>query len=289
VNTLCALLDRDVISVEEVRAALIEDPDSGLNSLDPEAIPEPSQEEMGMMGEPSVEGMEAQELDEGHLEQEAMMGMDAKEDDLEWITTENGVHIPLKNGETKKEAVEEFLQDKSTATLQPIQNTSPNIADFKKKLKEYSGNNEKTARAYFKEYFDGKYINRMIGEVPAQIHFAGQFSWHEFSKKMKLDPIKAEAIIHLADVLKNGTMRYEKKKHAKSNISGIYTFEKEVTTESGPIKVLVDVAIRPRSEKILSAYSYNHSLSRDYVYRMAHAKDEQPSMFADIIDIRFEG
>lgn len=173
-------------------------------------------------------------------------------------------------------------------TSQPMQDVSPKTADFRKKLKEHKGNYEKAARAYFKEHFDGKHINRMIGDVPAQIHFAGQFSWHEFSKKMRLDPIKAEAITHLADVLKNGKVHYEKKKHPKSHISGIYTFEKEVMTESGPMKVIVDVAIRPRAEKTLSAYSYNHSKSRDYAYRMAHAKDEKPFEIADIIDIRFE-
>lgn len=102
VNTLCALLDRDVISVEEVRAALIEDPDSGLNSLDPEAIPEPS-----------AEGMAAQELDEGHLEQEAMMGMDA----AKWITVHPGGKGQKSDGTGERKGQPVLIDDETGEIL----------------------------------------------------------------------------------------------------------------------------------------------------------------------------
>lgn len=36
------MLDRDVVSVEEARKVLAQDPDSGFNDIDPEAVPEPS-------------------------------------------------------------------------------------------------------------------------------------------------------------------------------------------------------------------------------------------------------
>ena len=39
INNLCAVLDRDIVSAEEVRQLLISDPDSGLDGLDPE-LPE---------------------------------------------------------------------------------------------------------------------------------------------------------------------------------------------------------------------------------------------------------
>jgi phage-related protein (TIGR01555 family) len=56
VNTICALLDRDVISPEEARKALVDDPQSGFNDLDPEEVPEPK-EEGGMGGMPGMPGM----------------------------------------------------------------------------------------------------------------------------------------------------------------------------------------------------------------------------------------
>ena len=52
VDTLCALLDRDIISAEEARRILIASDDFELNGLDPDAVPEPQDE--GMMG---MEGM----------------------------------------------------------------------------------------------------------------------------------------------------------------------------------------------------------------------------------------
>lgn len=50
-NTICSLLDRDIISPEEARRALISDPSSGFNDLDPDDVPEPKDEQgMGGMG-----------------------------------------------------------------------------------------------------------------------------------------------------------------------------------------------------------------------------------------------
>ena len=67
INSLCALLDRNVISVEEARKVLVNDPNSGVDDLDPEATPEP----VGMGdfdgGGTTAEGMEAEELDTEHL------------------------------------------------------------------------------------------------------------------------------------------------------------------------------------------------------------------------------
>ena len=47
VNTLMALLDRNVLSPEEVRAVLANDPKSGLDNIDPEAVPEPQEGDEG--------------------------------------------------------------------------------------------------------------------------------------------------------------------------------------------------------------------------------------------------
>ena len=67
INTLCALLDRNVISVEEARQVLIKDPDSGFNDLDPDTIPDPVDMEELDGGVSTAEGMEAEELDTEHL------------------------------------------------------------------------------------------------------------------------------------------------------------------------------------------------------------------------------
>lgn len=78
-NTLCALLDRDIISPEEARRVLISDPSSGLNDLDPDELPEPKEEGMGgMPGEGQTpEGQVAEEDDEASLGRQ-LLGMDAE-------------------------------------------------------------------------------------------------------------------------------------------------------------------------------------------------------------------
>lgn len=120
-NTLCALLDRDVISPEEARRALISDPSSGLNDLDPDEVPEPKEGE-GMPGMPEMEGMGGEEqTPEGQAAEEddevslgrQLLGMDAApEDDIQWRSLKNGQPFPIHEGETIKEAAENFIASK---------------------------------------------------------------------------------------------------------------------------------------------------------------------------------
>lgn len=72
-NTLCALLDRDIISPEEARRVLITDPASGLNNLDPDELPEPQGEEglPGMGGE-SLAAPVNEEIDEAEMSANAL-------------------------------------------------------------------------------------------------------------------------------------------------------------------------------------------------------------------------
>lgn len=72
-NTLCALLDRDIISPEEARRVLITDPASGLNNLDPDELPEPQDEEglPGMGGE-SLAAPVNEEIDEADMSANAL-------------------------------------------------------------------------------------------------------------------------------------------------------------------------------------------------------------------------
>lgn len=72
-NTLCALLDRDIISPEEARRVLITDPASGLNNLDPDELPEPQGEEglPGMGGE-SLAAPVNEKIDEAEMSANAL-------------------------------------------------------------------------------------------------------------------------------------------------------------------------------------------------------------------------
>jgi len=56
INSYCALLDRGVISPEEVRQLLIDDPRSGMDNLDPEDVPEQEEGEGDGAGDDSEDG-----------------------------------------------------------------------------------------------------------------------------------------------------------------------------------------------------------------------------------------
>ena len=72
-NTLCALLDRDIISPEEARRVLITDPASGLNNLDPDELPEPQEEEgLPGMGSESLAAPVNEEIDEADMSVNAL-------------------------------------------------------------------------------------------------------------------------------------------------------------------------------------------------------------------------
>lgn len=133
VNTICALLDRDVISPEEARKALVADPQSGFNNLDPEEVPEP-QEEGGMGGMPGMPGMGGGEgggeegaapkqTTEGQVAEESdeislgrkLLGMDAgfAIDEDKWVTVHPGGKGPKTDSSGMKGGTPVLLDDET--------------------------------------------------------------------------------------------------------------------------------------------------------------------------------
>lgn len=110
-NTLCALLDRDIISPEEARRVLIADPSSGLNTLDPDELPEPDEEGEMSGAQGDLAAPVNEEIDEADLAENSF-AMDAASDDLEWRSLENGQPFPVKEGQTIKEAAQNFIASK---------------------------------------------------------------------------------------------------------------------------------------------------------------------------------
>ena len=82
-----------------------------------------------------------------------------KDDDIEWITVK-GNHIPVKKGQSKDEAVKEFLKDKEGKSLDKKEETKKELIDdingFKK---EYPINTK-----FYEKYF-GKNVEHSIKEI----------------------------------------------------------------------------------------------------------------------------
>ena len=101
VDTLQALIGNNVITTEEARQKLIADKRNGFSFLDEEA---PEQEQDNAEIEQMMK--EAEEKKVGKDE-------DNTDEDIEWITVK-GNHIPIKEGQSKEEAIKNFVDEKKS-------------------------------------------------------------------------------------------------------------------------------------------------------------------------------
>jgi len=164
-DVIGGLLDHNIISGEEARKALSDDPDSGFSGLDAEELPE-QEEETPPDGEGDSPDMSG-ELPEGMGGEEAQelnpaQTMDAAPDDPNikaWITTETGSHIPVKEGETKREAVKSFVTSKegeSSVVLPKVTGKNGKSVPYKKTTGQVFTNKITSAKDSRTEYTDKK-------------------------------------------------------------------------------------------------------------------------------------
>ena len=111
-DTMVALLQNNVISPEEARRALADDPDSGFNNIDVDELPEPQGGEMdGMGGMPDMGGEEP--------------AQDAEPEN--WASTKSGAHFPVEEGESRKDACSKFLEKKEQEHAEEKQGKNKNL------------------------------------------------------------------------------------------------------------------------------------------------------------------
>ncbi len=137
-QTVATYLQAGIITEEEARANLIKDPDSGFNDITDE-LPE---------GEFNFSD---EEENNGGSSNEQNPFDQAMDDD--WRTTENGVHFPLKNGESNKKACNEFFEAKEKA-VKNVKNAISDVIEGKidekvvsnvrNDLEQYGGTNDIT-------------------------------------------------------------------------------------------------------------------------------------------------
>ena len=158
INGLCALLDRDVISVEEARRVLADDPESCFAGLDPEDVPDDA---AGPDDPPGTDGGETGEEDGGVLddggEAPERSGKGAEDEDL-WRTAKNGkrYQIDAETGEIVKgnlgqkiwnsEQNQNIRRDRMEDAVREIANGSPEstIPNLRNDLERYGGTNNVT-------------------------------------------------------------------------------------------------------------------------------------------------
>ncbi|MGE9986207.1 anti-CBASS protein Acb1 family protein [Desulfovibrio sp. SGI.169] len=150
-DTIAVYLDRGVISAEEARAAIANDPDSGFADIDPDDLPESA----GMGGEmpPGMEG--GSELDDVD---KAGAVYDAALDARRWCRTEKGKHFELdtESGEITKgnigqnewdsPSAQGARRDKVEDAMREIANgkAEATVSSLRNDLEQYGGTNDVT-------------------------------------------------------------------------------------------------------------------------------------------------
>ncbi len=172
-DTTAIYIANGVISPEEARMRLVEDKTAGYSFLKGVEMEEPSDEDKA-----EIENMikEAQKK-KNNNDNENGSAEDEIDEDVEWITVK-GNHIPIKEGETKEEAIKEFLKSKKENKTE-IRKLSDNdrkwieekLYALNKKAKEYRGLTSGKNIAKKQELYDIK--NKLIkkyGKKTGKVH-----------------------------------------------------------------------------------------------------------------------
>ncbi|MDR3348811.1 MAG: DUF1073 domain-containing protein [Acidaminococcales bacterium] len=139
-------IEMGVLSPEEVRQSLIDDPESGYGGIDPYDMPGVPEEAPPEEGEalPGGEGQSAAgqgfapAKEQGGNPDAEGVALDAAGDDTKWITV-NGAHVPIKNGEPQGKTGEKI---KAQSQAAPLPGAGKNaIIKALKTLKEVRGEN----------------------------------------------------------------------------------------------------------------------------------------------------
>lgn len=201
-----------------------------------------------------------------------------------WITLPNGVHCRIEDGRIVDGP--KALQGKSLQELDGsndvniLKNTAPKTSEYRKMLEANGGDHYRTAREFFKQTLQGKAVIATIDGEKCPVFFTGG-SLGKIQFGMKQDPIKAEVVCHLADIVATGNqIPNEMHKERSDGTLEYFTFEKTVKMSQGDFSVLVDVADRGKNTPSPIAYSVSREGTKNYIRRKEKEKPAQDAGFS---------
>lgn len=195
------------------------------------------------------------------------------EDVKEWITV-NGKHVLL---DDKGKPITET--GKKTLGMETGENVkesggikySKTLAEYKK---EHDGDSYEAARAFFKNELQGKSVPCKTENGVQNAEFTGG-TFKELRRGMKSDPLKAEIIPHIPDVISTGEYRRgELHKERKDGTTAFHEYRKTVETSQGSRKVIVDIAERPVNTPHYSVYNLTRENTTGYEERERHRAED---------------
>lgn len=287
-DTIAVYLDRDVISVEEARKALADDPDSGFANIDPADVPEgndmpdalPEGEEGGHVDIDDADKAgavyDAASVDAGSDLFAGLRRLFRKRGVVSDAAFEEGRHPRdndgrfAKGGGSGSGKGETTREKRVMPASTPLTSTAPDTARYAALLKEHGGDHVEAAKDFFKTTLQGTTMSAKAGTREIEVHFTGG-TWQEIRRGIKKDPLKAEMVPHMPDIIATG--QYRRREIYKERTDGAVAFHeyrKTVQTSRGPRVVIVDVVERHGGDPRYSAYSMTHEGGYGYATRVAH-------------------
>lgn len=159
------------------------------------------------------------------------------EQDIEWITV-NGSHIPIKEGESKQEAIDKFTENKEKQeAIQSLVYTLKNVKNIKfKELRDYI-TKLKPIKLTIKE-------NEIIAQFDK---FTAKKNVHDMGKSSKEGYIfKLNNLDKLRTIIKNSKYDYSLKESGKKmpqhkNVKQWHYFINQIETEKGKFDVIINI------------------------------------------------
>lgn len=144
-------------------------------------------------------------------------------------------------------------------------------------LQAHGGDHFTAAKEFYRRELQGKSVKASLGELgEKEVHFTGS-NLKKIQHNMKMDPVKAELVQHVPDVLKTGKYlgALEAHKDHYPYVSFHY-ITKGVMTSVGMKEVIVDVGRRKDGVFEYSLYSMNHEGFKTFAAKKAQLQKNLP-------------
>ena len=130
------------------------------------------------------------------------------------------------------------------------------------------------AREFFRTRLQGTTMSATTEQGQVKVHFTGG-TWKEIKRGIKSDPLKAEMVPHMPDIIATGQYR-KRDLHKKRDDRTVafHEYSKVIQTSQGPREVIVDVAERESAEPRFNIYNLTREGGQGYAKRVSHDEKE---------------
>lgn len=184
-----------------------------------------------------------------------------------WITLANGNRCRLDENGVVTAGPKIFQGKHISQCGGPLTDTTPDTEAYARAVAANGGDHYAGARQFFQEKLQGHSVKCRTADGEREAQFTGG-TWQEIKRGMKCDPLKAELVPHMPDIIATGAYRKnEVHKERNDGASAFHEYRKTVQTSKGPHEAVVDVVQRSNKTPEYSVYNLTREGSRGYETR----------------------